>query len=267
MRYKFEPCVGQKLEAEEFSGQLNDLATVSVGFPFERDRTCTFGELRTFERALSAARQADQLLSKEWRVPATGPMKRAVKVREETYPLMLLADAKGYPEDATFKLTPLGLPKIDAFVEAQDDRFALQITIADLIWICSDGSLSNGGYDERLVREALNEFGVVHGLAAMRRRGESIVSEKPVKSSNEVYEACVRGIENALRRKIDCSSREARLLVDARGYRMNAIDFGFARVIEGAFDMVGRARLDMAFSRYYFVDEGAGMFFEYIPLD
>jgi hypothetical protein len=74
------------------------MAAPLITFPFERDRTHTFGELRAFEKDLSAARQANPALSKEWRVPSTGPMKEAAKVREETFPLMLLADLKGYPD-------------------------------------------------------------------------------------------------------------------------------------------------------------------------
>src|SRR5208282_6211175 len=116
--------------------------------------------------------------------------------REETYPLMLLANAKGYSDSSEFRLTSDGFPKFDAIVSTGADTFSLQITIADPIWLFPDGSLSNGGYDERLVREALNKDGVVHGLAAMRRRGEVIVSEKPARSIDETFEACVRGIEN-----------------------------------------------------------------------
>ena len=204
-------------------------------------------------------------------MPQTRKMKEAAKLREETFPLMLLAKAKGYFDSSTFRLPPKGFPKIDAIVSAGADTFPLQITIADPICMFPDGSFSNGGYDERLVREALNNDGIVHGLAPMRRHDGVIASERPMKSFDETFEACVRGIVTALRRKIDSACPEVRLLVDARGYRVHAIDFPFARVVETAFDLVGRAKVNSAFGGYYIVDEGSfadgdsPMFFERVP--
>ena len=231
---------------------MSDPAIPSIAFPFERDRTYSFGELRVFERALSVACRADAALRKEWRVPNTAGMKEAVKVREETYPLMLLANAEGYPDSATFRLTPYGLPKFDALVETEADRFQLQITIADPIWALPDGRFSNGGYDERLVREALNMHGVVH---------------EPIRTFDETFEACVRGIESALRKKIGSGTPEIRLLVHARDYRIHAIDFPFKRVVDRAFDLSGRAELEAAFGGYYLLDEGSGIFFEQFSLN
>jgi hypothetical protein len=222
----------QKLADDRKDAWNPSLERRSVGIPFERGRTYTVGRLRTFEKDLLAARRSDPSLSKMWRVPTTSAMKLAVKIREETYPLMLFADAKGYSDSATFRLTPFGTSKIDAALTADTETFLLQITIADPTWLLADGSPSNGGYDERLVREALNTDGVVHGLAAMRRRGGVIVCDKPVKSFEEEFDACVRGIENALLRKIDSGSPEIRLLVHARGYCKHVIDFPFARIIE-----------------------------------
>jgi hypothetical protein len=198
-------------------------------------------------------------------VPQTQTMKEAAKLREETYPLLLLAKLKEYQDSGTFRLTPYGFPRIDATIATEGETFALQITNADPIWLRSDGSPSNGGYDERLVREALNKQGVVHGLVAMRREDGIIVSGEPVRSYDEEFEACVRGIDVALLKKIDSSSKEVRLLVHARGYCIHAIDFPFARVIERAFDLIGRAKLEGAFGGYYFVDEGSRIFFEQVP--
>ena len=239
------------------------MAAPLITFPFERDRTHTFGELRAFERDLSAARQANPALSKEWRVPSTDPMKEAAKVREETFPLMLLADLKGYPDSSTFRLMPYGFPKIDAAVKTEADKFDLQITTADPIWLRPDGSPSNGGYDERLVREALNNAGVVQGLAAMRRDNGIIVSGKPMRSFDEEFEACARGIETTLKKKIISSSSQVRLLVHARDYCIHAVDFPFSRVVNKAFDLIGRSKLEVAYGAYYFVDEGSRIFFEH----
>ena len=129
-------------------------------------------------------------------------MKEAAKVREETFPLMLLADLKGYPDSSTFRRMPYGFPKIDAAVKTEADKFDLQITTVIPIRPRPDGSPSNGGYDERLVREALNNAGVVQGLAAMRRDNGMIRSGKPMRSFDEELEACARGIETTLKKKI-----------------------------------------------------------------
>ena len=103
-------------------------------FPFERDRIYTIGELRAFEREFPAARQKDDALSKAWRAPNTPEMKRLVKIREETYPIKLLAHHKRYPDNATFHLTPFAFPGVDAEINSVGEHFNLQITIADPIW-------------------------------------------------------------------------------------------------------------------------------------
>ena len=154
-------------------------------------------------------------------------MKEAAKVREETFPLMLLANLKGYPDSSTFRLMSYGFPKIDATVATEAGRFNLQITTADPIRLRPNGSPSNGGYDERLVREALNRAGIVHGLAAMRRDDGIIVSGKPGDRS------------------------------------MKNLKPVFACVVEKGFDLIGRTKLEAAFGAYYFVDEGSRIFFEH----
>lgn len=232
-------------------------------FPFRRDQTYTFGELRSFEKELTSARQSDPAMSREWRVPGTSEAARLAKIREETYPLMLLADLKVYPGSSTFRLTPDGTPAIDAVVCDGSDSFQVQITIADPIWFDSNGQPSNGGYDHRLTMEGLNKDGVVHGLAAMRRENGEIASGKPVKSFSEEFDACVRGIVGALNRKISDASVNARLLVHARGYCMHVIDFSLEDVVHAALQQIGPAKVDGAYSAYYFVDEGERCFFEY----
>jgi hypothetical protein len=238
------------------------LATPAT-FPFCRDQTYTFGELRSFEKHLLAARQSDPALSKEWRVPSASAAVRLAKIREETYPLMLLADLKAYPNSSTFRLTPDGTPAIDAIVCNGSDSFQVQITIADPIWLDSTGQPSKGGYDHRLTMEALNKDGVVHGLAAMRRENDGIVSDKPVKSFSEEFDACVRGMVGALNRKISDVSVNARLLVHARGYSMHVIDFSLEEAVRAAIQQIGPAKVDGAYSAYYFVDEGERCFLEY----
>jgi hypothetical protein len=191
-------------------------------------------------------------------------MKVAVKIREETYPLMLLANAKGYPDSSTFSLTSYGFPEIDATVTTEADRFELQITTADPIWSRSDGAHSNGGYDERLVREELNKNGIAHCQSAIRRENGAIVSAKPIVSIAEVFEAYVRGMEAALRNKINSGSSEVRLLVHVRGF-WHATDLSYARVLENAFDLIEAAKLQVEFGGYYFLDEASRFFLEHVP--
>jgi hypothetical protein len=244
---------------------LSDLTKPLASFPFERDQTYTFGELRAFERRLSIARQADQSLSKEWRVPSMPTTRRWEKIREETYALMLLADVKGFTDDSTFRLTPSGFPNVDAEIANALESFQVQVTIADPIWLRTDGSLSNGGYDHRLTMEALNTDGVAHGLAAMRRSGGNVISDRAAKSSAEAFEACLRGLECALRRKIRRASSDIRLLVQTRAYYVNLIDFSFEKVVQAAFRAVGQNAIDAGFSAYYVLDDTGELFLEYFP--
>ena len=232
-------------------------------FPFQRDRTYTFRELRDFERALSARRQEDQALSAEWRVPTQQKTKTGAKVREETYAVMVLADAKEWPDDGAFRLTPYGAPDIDAEIVVGGEQFPLQITTAYPEWLGEDGEPCRGGYDERLVLEGLNRNGFVHGSADMHRVGRDVVSRKRVKSSEEEWSACVRGIETAVRKKVASRTGAARLLVHCHGYSIFGIDFPFERIVREALAGIGSGSLRAAFSRYYFADDDGARIFEY----
>jgi hypothetical protein len=119
-------------------------------FSFEQGATYTIGELREFERRFLTDRQHDKALSDAWRVPSTPELKRWVKIREETYPIKLLADHKAYPDDATFQLKPFAFPGVDAEVNLGREQFNLQITIADPIWASDNAKIQHGGYDNRL---------------------------------------------------------------------------------------------------------------------
>ena len=148
-----------------------------------------------------SARQADKGLSDEWRIPSRPETRRWGKIREETYPIKLLADHKGYSDDATFRLKPFGFPAVDAELSAGHDQFALQITIADPIWASEDAKIQHGGYDNHLLMQALNRQGFVHGSGGFRRDGDKIVCDKPVKDGRDGADACRRGIVAALARK------------------------------------------------------------------
>ena len=146
-------------------------------------------------------------------------MKRWVKVREETYAIKLLADHASYPDDATFCLKPFANPNIDAEIKFANEKFNVQITIADPVW-----NGQNGGYDHRLVMEALNSQGVVIGSSSMHRENGKIVSGLPVKSFNQEFEGCRQGLIAALRRKLRSRAEDCKLLIHARGYSMHTMD-------------------------------------------
>lgn len=230
----------------------------SLRFPFEQDRTYTFGALRTFERQLSAARQADEKLSKEWRIPTTPDTRRWGKIREETYPLKLLADHKAYLDDATFTLKPYGFAGIDADLNVGKDRFALQITIADPIWANAGVDIQHGGFDNRLLMEALNQQGFVHGSGGFRRAGDKIVCDQMVKSGSDGANACKKGIVAALVRKSKPTVESAtRLLIHTRAYTMQVVDEGYTNAVTEAVREFEASRpgQTIPFATLYFVDE------------
>ena len=234
-------------------------------FQFEPGGIYTIGELRDFEKQLSAARQRDRDLSRAWRVPQSPQMKRWVKIREETYAIKLLADHKSYSDDARFHLKPFGYPNIDAEIVNASERFELQITNADAYWVNEDGIGQNGGYDRRLGLEALNEFGFVHGSGLMRREEDGrIVSGKPVRSLEEEFQACQEGLVKALQRKLRRGVRGCRLLVHAREYSFHTMDFTFEDVVRSAIAAV-RSDVDRtSFNTIYFVDEKEDAFFAHV---
>jgi hypothetical protein len=230
----------------------------SMVFPFERDQTYTIGALRSFESALSAARQADKALSEEWRVPSTPEMRRWGKIREETYPIKLLADHKDYSDDATFRLMPSGFPAIDAKLSSSHDQFALQITIADPIWSDEGAKIKRGGYDNRLLMEGLNRQGVVHGSGGFRRDGDKIVCDDLVKGGSDGADACRRGIVAALARKYKPSVHPAtRLLIYTRAHTMQVVDEGYGNVVADAVKELEASQggQTMPFASLYFVEE------------
>ncbi len=229
-----------------------------IRFPFEQDQTYTIGALRTFERELSAARQADKALSKEWRIPSTPGARRWGKLREETYPIKLLADHKGYSDDATFRLKPYGFPALDAELSAGQEQFALQITIADPIWAREGAKVQHGGYDNRLVMEALNGQGFVHGPGGFRRDGDRIICDEMVKNGSDGADACRKGIVAALARKSKADVHSAtRLLIYTRAYTMQVVDEGYGHVVAEAIKEFEASRRGQAipFTALYFVEE------------
>jgi hypothetical protein len=238
---------------------LNSLIT----FPFESGGVYTLGQLRRFERELLAVRQRNRDLSAEWRVPHTGEMKRWAKIREETYPIMLLSDHLSYSDDTIFRLKPFGHPNIDAEIKSSGESYCLQITIADPIWVDGAGNSQNGGYDHRLSMEALNRFGVVHGSALMRRENGRIISGMPVRSFDEEFHACRQGLVEALKRKLSRGVAGGRLLIYARGYSMHTIDFTFEDVASSAVEQVQLQIDSSRFDVHYFVDGKKDEFFAY----
>ena len=227
-------------------------------FSFEQNQTYSIGTLRTFERDLSAARQADKGLSDEWRIPSRPETRRWGKIREGTYPIKLLADHKGYSDDATFRLKPFGFPAVDAELSAGHDQFALQITIADPIWASEDAKIQHGGYDNHLLMQALNRQGFVHGSGGFRRDGDKIVCDKPVKDGRDGADACRRGIVAALARKSKPSVQPAtRLLIYTRAHTIQVLDEGYANVVAEAVREFEASRCGQAipFAALYFVDE------------
>jgi hypothetical protein len=241
----------------------DQVLAMTLIFPFERDREYSIRELRSFERALLFARQNDPEISASWRVPSTPHMKRCAKIREETYPIKLMADHKEYPDDTSFRLAVSGHPGVDARIQSGGLGFDLQITIADPIWRASAKSLGYGGYDHRLTMEALNADGVVVGSAGIRRTKDGrIVSSRPVHSFEEEFEACRLGLVLALRRKISDLDQSRRLLTYARGYELRTLDFTFASVVSAAVEAVGLAAIKSAFHACYFVNERDYFFLE-----
>jgi hypothetical protein len=236
------------------------LAASAIHFPFEPGETHTIGELRDFERKLSFARQNDDDLSKAWRIPATDEMKRWCKIREETYPIKLLAEHQKYSDDMTFRLMPYGHPTVDAEITSATESFNIQITIADPSWTGEDGLTQHGGYDHRLVMEELNKSGMVLGSAGMRRENGKIVSGMPVKSFEQEFEGCRQGLVTALQRKLERGVRGCRLLIHARGYDLHTMDFSFEDVAKSAIGQMKNEISKSAFEAYYIVDEKGNYF-------
>jgi hypothetical protein len=225
-----------------------------VRFPFEPERTYTIGELRSFEQRLSAACQNDRSLRASWRVPTSPDMKRWCKIREETYPIKLLADHKSWSDGVEFRLKPFGFQGIDAEISSANEKFELQITSADPIWD-NGGIVQNGGYDYRLALETLNSKGSVNALERLRRSNGEIVSDFPTRSPQEVFAACRQGLIDALTKKLKRSVEGCHLLIHARGYCIHAMDFTFERVARESMEAVKSQTGMTKFAAYYFVDE------------
>ena len=204
-------------------------------FPFERGPTYTMADLRAFEQRLSQARKKDRALSNVWRIAKDEKMKRWIKIREGTYPIKLLADHKGYADDATFTLKPYG----HRGNRCRNMSRRAKRSIFKLLLRTRSGpiraiTVQHGGYDHRLTLAALNRDGVLHGSGRLRRRGKEIISELPLTSVDDDRAACVKGLLGALIRKSNHRGEPCRLLIYGRTYLMHLIDSDFEGVVRSS---------------------------------
>jgi hypothetical protein len=230
------------------------ISVPNISFPFRRGSIYSIGALRDFERELLHARQNDPSLSAEWRVPK-GEIRSWAKIREETYPLKLLADHQGLADDWRFRLMPEGYASpIDIELWRGEITRNLQITTADPIW--QEGS--NGGYDQRLVMEALNSGDAVHGIGAFMRTDGKIVAQVQCASIKDDWNACVAGLVAAFERKRGHAGNRCELVIFARSYHRNTIDIGFRNVVDAVIARIGR----LHFEHIYIFDEDRTAFVE-----
>jgi hypothetical protein len=158
-----------------------------------------------------------------------------------------------------------GLPNSQqSSAQLSAEQFALQITVADPIWANpiwakENAKVLHGGYDHRLLMEALNRQGVVHGSGNFRRAGDDIVCDEPVKKGSDRANACRKGIIAALARKSKPDVHpNTRLLIYSRAHTIQVADEGYGNVIAEAiqeFEASGEGRA-IPFAAVYFIDEG-----------
>ncbi|HTQ13025.1 MAG TPA: hypothetical protein VMH86_04045 [Rhizomicrobium sp.] len=231
------------------------LAADAIRFPFRREQVFSIGELRRFEKDLLLARQSDLQLSDEWRVPK-GEIKRWVKVREETYPLMLFADHKAISDESKFRLAPEGSPSpIDIELWGGSGKKLLQVTTANP----ERAESVNGGYDHRLAMEELTRRGVLTEFGPFRRKGERIGGTALVADARDDFVACVRGLCTTFSNKKNYDGTGCELLIFARSYFMTAIDFDLTSIVQAAVAEVGKPNFD----NIYVFDEKPSWFVEF----
>ena len=239
------------------------LGTVmQIHFPFTNGGTYTMAQVRAFEADLCAARQKDPELSRAWRASEDRQMQRRIKVREETLPIKLLADHKGYSDDATFSLKLYGNPAIDAEICATDETFSLQITIADPDWSNEGGQTQHGGYDYNLKMEALNRDGALYGSGRFHRSESEIIPRTVVTSPDDHRQARTKALLNALLKKSKYKGDICRLLIHARGFCAPPVEIQFEQIVSVSVDQFVAGGGRSPFERIYFVDEGASGYAE-----
>jgi hypothetical protein len=239
------------------------LGTVmQIHFPFTNGGTYTMAQVRAFEADLCAARQKDSELSKVWRASEDRQMQRRIKIREETLPIKLLADHKGYSDDATFSLKPSGNPAIDSEICATDETFPLQITIADPDWSNEGDRVQHGGYDYNLKMEALNRDGALYGSGRFHRSESEIIPRTVVTSPDDHRQARTKALLNALIRKCTGKGDTCRLLIHARGFCAPPVEIQFEQIVSVSVDQFVAGGGRLPFERIYFVDEGASGYAE-----
>jgi hypothetical protein len=111
-------------------------------------------------------------------------MKPWFKIREETYPIKLLAEHKRYSDECKFHLMPIGYPNIDAKISADGEEFELQITIADPGWVAR--GRCNRQSDRSKTKSSIPQF-----KRAILSTRETNTSSK-TKNDGRNLEACVK---------------------------------------------------------------------------
>ena len=200
-----------------------------IEFPFERDRDYSFAELRTFLSELRVNRQNDPAFSAEVRC---NRVPWAKVYNEEIVPIALLADQKGLRETDTFRLTAEGDPA-DIVLGLATGKVLCQITVADPTWP-EKNPKSGSGYVRSLRMELLREGEPAFGGRYTYKKNGTIVSEPHARDVREDYDACRRGLFQAFKRKQGHDGSGYALLIYARGYRFQLIDFDLSALVSAA---------------------------------
>jgi hypothetical protein len=204
-------------------------------FPFERERWYPLAKLRAYCDEVSQRRRRDSKLSSALRLNGLQDSK---VFNEELQPFRILADLRGFPDEAEFELAAPYQPAIDLRFRLERE-VSIQITVADLDW----GVSSNPGEVVRWQNEFLAQHSFAFGGGGTRKKNGIVSSEPHTVSSEDRINACEKGLCSALSRKMSGSKKADWLLVYARGFASQLIDDGDEIVERILFEFAQENRL------------------------
>lgn len=189
-----------------------------IDFPFERDRWHRLSVLRSFCDEVARCRELDLKLSSDIRLNRF-PWSKTFN--EELQPFREFADMRDFPDAAEFKITPHNSPAVDLCFRWRQE-FTIQVTVADVAW----GAAKHAGKAVRWQYEYLEHNPLAFGGGGTRKINGILNSEPRTVTPEDRINACIRGLQAALVRKLKGVRKADWLLIYARGFSIQLIDDG-----------------------------------------
>jgi hypothetical protein len=218
------------------------------GHPFHPEEWYSLGELRLVATQIQETRRDDPVFSAILRAEEE---RWAKDWLEELWPLKVLADHKGFPDEDQFYWTPQAAADFELRTHERG-LLKIQSTMAYPEWPVSVAK--QGGHLHKLEMRQANK----EGFAFLGGR----VSQPTARGICTDARAWRTGIARALKNKLRREYTDLHLAVFAMGCAVHMVEMPFDQVVASAIEEVGTPDCKRIFEQIYVFDAQPGLFFE-----